>query len=732
MPIILAVAASPALRPALCQPQPAICRAETARADLVLACRADNDLHRALAGSAINCPRYGAPAEAIEQAQEGATVLILADGYPHTTTRLEPALFEKAARRNLRLYIEYPEAIPGLQVQPPRKTQWERVVVATDEFGPALPRLRILMVHGCRFTPAVAADPLLVVGRVAGFDRAVFGLPKDANPILFEIPDRRLVVATTKLSGFITGRYAPTKDWQVFWERLLGRLTGGPPFELKITPAVRPAYGPDDPLPPDAEKRSLAALTRWVRDAGLLVHRSHEAQLHKLMAEGKEMEPAFAPGQPPGDGRHGLLEGFDSAIDHDGTQSLRLVLRTDCHAEIAACMALDAVVNQNEKSRKIAENLLDYVFFTSQAMRGPRGDPGHPAFGHVAWGVVAPAWLKANYGDDDARVIQGAMLAAACLKSDRWDEPMMRSLLANLRTTGRLGFRGGRIDIGPLEQHGWKHFHDAQTVHFSPHYEAAIWACYLWAYRHTRHEPFLQTATAGIRRTMEAYPDGWVWRNNLERVRMIHALAWLVRVEDTPRHRAWLKRLCDDLLACQDPATGAITEVIGTTGQAHFLPPTSNEEYGTREMPIIQDNTNKASDQLYVTGFSLLVLREAAAVLNDPKLKSAEDKLAGYLCRIQIRADRLPAFDGGWFRAFDLNRWEYWASSGDAGWGAWSLEAGWGQAWAAAAMGLRSLNTTLWDLTANSRIALHLGPVQQLMAVNKGGPWTPQTQPAGE
>lgn len=712
--------------------RPAVCRAGGGSLGLVFDCRADNDLYRVLTASGISCPRYGTAEEAIAKAPPGTTVLILADEYPRTTTRLDPDLFDKAAARNLRLYVEYPASIPGLQVGAPRRTQWERVVVSSDVFGEALPRLRILMVHGCQFTPMAGADPLLVVGRVAGFDKAPFGLPKEASPLLFEIPARRLVVATTKLSGFVTGRYAPTKDWQVFWEQMLGRLANSSPVALKVTPRVRPAYGPTDSLPPDAEKRSLAALTRWVVDARLLVHPSMEPEIHKRLAGNGEMWPVPGPETPSGDGSHGLLEGFDSAIAWDGSQLQRLPLRSDCHAEIAACMALNWVVNKDADSRKTAENLLDYVFFTSEAMRGVRGNPEHPAFGHVAWGMVAPLWQIANYGDDDARVIESAIVAGACLRTDRWDEPILRALLANLRTTGKLGFRGGRVDIGPLEKLGWRHFHDAATVNLSPHYEAGMWACYLWAYHHTHYAPFLEKTKIAIRKTMEGYPDQWPWRNNPERVRMIHCLAWLVRVENTPEHKRWLKRMCDDLLACQDDSTGAIAEVIGATGSGHYLAPTSNEEYGTREMPIIQDNGDAASDQLYVTGFTLLVLHEAAAVMDDPKLKEAEDKLAAYLCRIQTRSAEIPYLNGGWFRAFDFKRWEYWASSGDAGWGAWSMEAGWGQAWAAAAMGLRATKTTIWDLTADSKIGVHLAAVQQLMAVNKGGPWVPPPQAGGK
>jgi len=135
------------------------------------------------------------------------------------------------------------------------------------------------------------------------------------------------------------------------------------------------------------------------------------------------MGPAFGPDVLAGDGRNGLLEGFDSAIDADGSQRRRLPLRSDCHAEMAACLALDWVVNKNENNRRIAENLLDYIFFRSEAMRGPRGNPEHPAFGHVAWGMVAPAWKIANYGDDNARIVEGAIVAAACLAFLKCGDP---------------------------------------------------------------------------------------------------------------------------------------------------------------------------------------------------------------------------------------------------------------------------------------------------------------------
>jgi hypothetical protein len=108
-------------------------------------------------------------------------------------------------------------------------------------------------------------------------------------------------------------------------------------------------------------------------------------------------------------------------------------------------------------------------------------------------------------------------------------------------------------------------------------------------------------------------------------------------------------------------------------------------------------------------------LHEAAAATNEQIYRDAEDKLAQYLCRIQIRSERHPELDGGWFRAFDFNRWEYWASNADAGWGAWSIETGWTQSWITAVLGLRQIKTSLWDYTKESKIELNFDSLRKQM-----------------
>src|SRR5205085_9861472 len=113
------------------------------------------------------------------------------------------------------------------------------------------------------------------------------------------------------------------------------------------------------------------------------------------------------------------------------------------------------------------------------------------------------------------------------------------------------------------------------------------------------------------------------------------------------------------------------------------------------------------------------------AACGDANLKHAENNLADFLCRIQSRSEKQPYLDGGWFRAFDYKRWDYFASSADAGWGAWSVEAGWAQAWTAAVLALRQRNTTFWDFTATSHVKDQLDRARAELSRNDGRRWTP-------
>jgi hypothetical protein len=661
-------------------------QAHAAPLKLTFACQADNDLYRVMTSDGVAYPRYDRPAEAISAAAEGSGVLILADGYPKQPTAIDPALLETAAEKKLRVYLEYPAALPGLTFDKPRGTKWERAVVASDFFGGDLKPMRILAINALQFLPVAVDKPHIVAARVAGFDTAPYGLPEKTFPLLFTYRDN-VLVATTKLSHFLTARYAPQDAWQTVWTSMLAWLCPNEKVaRLTWTPLVRPAYGRDEPLPAGYEAQAFRRGVEWFLKSNLL----------------------WPTGGPESDGSQGIGEAPLSTIKLDGSQTMSRARRGDCNGESAMALAFGGKLLDNSRYATIAKNLLDFYYYTSTACKNERGDPKNGAYGLIAWGIDSQAAYVANYGDDNARLLLGTLATAALTGDDRWDEPVLRCLLANLRTTGRLGFRGPRIDIPDLTKRGWEHYFKRTFTYYSPHMEAYPLACYLWAYQQTGDTLFYDRAETALGMLMNEYTDGWRWMNGLaqERARILLPLAWLVRVKDTPEHRAWLLKAVDGLLALQAPC-GAIREELGKAQGAIYPAPKTNEAYGTTEAPLIQENGDPVSDMLYTTNFAFLGLHEAAAATGDPRIRKAEDKLAEFLCRIQVRSEAQPSLDGGWFRAFDYERWEAWGSNADAGWGAWAIESGWTQAWITSVLAMREMNTSLWDLTKNSQIERH-------------------------
>ncbi|MFM7816906.1 MAG: hypothetical protein ACKPGI_08055, partial [Verrucomicrobiota bacterium] len=246
---------------------------------------------------------------------------------------------------------------------------------------------------------------------------------------------------------------------------------------------------------------------------------------------------------------------------------------------------------------------------------------------------------------------------------------------------------------------GWEGHFNGSHEDLSPHFQAYVQACLIWGANATGSPLLRERATRGIRRLMEVYPQGWSATNdqfNQERARMLLPLAWLVRVEDTPEHREWLRRVALDLTSDMDPSGAILTKIRQG--------PTSNGAYGTAETTLIQENGDPNTDLLYTANFALVGLHEAAAATGEGLYCDAEDRLARFLCRIQIRSDAQPQLDGGWFRGFDYRRWEYWGSDADVGWSLYSMETGWISGEILSVLALRQMQTSVWDLTRGTAI----------------------------
>ncbi len=693
--------------------------ARSAAADapaLVLCGRPDNDLCVVLQASRVPHARCDTPAQAVQAAAAGAGVLLLADGYPAATTPVDAALFAEAARKKLRVYVEYPAMLPDLSIGPARTAGWERTVVASDAFGPELARMRLLMVQDCRFLPLEAAAPHLVLARVAGYNTAAFGLPKDnVWPMLFEHPRGNLLVSTTKLSQFVTARYAPADAWPAVWRMILGWVSAGAAVpELKWTPTVRPSFGKTERLPRAAGRLAVARGVEWYSGGRLLIHPDWQKLMDTAGRYHDRTGPGPGPDLPPGDGTLGLLEAYSSRIDWQGRQPVRWFTRADCNSEAAMALALRSVMDGDARSKAVATNLLDFVLLRSNLQQGPRADPASPCYGLLGWDT-RPEGAVVHYGDDNARAILGQVAVACALKSDRWDDAILRCALANFRLTGPAGFQTARIDEPQLLERGWRWYWESSDgrwggVRECPHYQAYQWAVRLWLYDKTRFAPLLQRTERALRHMMRVYPAGWqaeCAREEGERCRMLLPLAWLVRVADTPEHRGWLRQVADYVLADQDAAGAIRQRVTGGGG--------GNESYGTGECALIHANGDPSTDLLYGGNFGFLGLHEAAAATGDADLRAAAAKLADFMIRAQVRSSARAELDGAWFRGFDSERWDYWGSNGDIGWGVWATETGWTQGWIASVLAMRELKTSFWELTQGSQIARHFDAVRSQM-----------------
>jgi hypothetical protein len=675
---------------------------------LYLVGEGESDLSRILIDGQVEFEKCETLDSGVKRAMPKEGILVLADGYPKSTTHVDLGALSAAKALGVRVYVEYPNELPNQRVVGVGNTELERVVCATDAI-PGLDLNRILMVHNCRYVRVDAPDPVLVLGRVAGFDRAVYGIPDTAVPLLYAHAQGNLLVATTKLSHVQTGRYAPPDAWMSVWQWILSWLTREVAHPLSWKPLVRPNLSRFDALPPDAEAIALDRAIAWYDRAKLFVHAEwkHEADSRVVdFPDGTGIGPDSD--WPVGDGSLGMIEGASSGILPDGSQNWRYFLRNDCIGESAMSLAFHSLTRKDKRTGEIAANLNDFIYTHSDFAGGPRGNPDSPSYGLVRW-HNADADGGIYYGDDNARSALGTIATATLLSESRWDKPLLRCLLANLRTTGPSGFRSGRMSDDQLQEKGWEHFREDDRVNIAPHYECWLWACFLWAYDRTGYKPFLDRPLRAIRTTMEAYPDGWKWTNGFqqERARMLLPLSWLVRIDDTEEHRGWLKSVATDLLKEQD-LCGAIRETLGDSEQGRYGAPKTNEAYGTNEAPLIQENGDPLCDLLYTTNFAFFGLHEAAAATGDPFYSDAEDRLAAFLCRIQVTSETRPELDGAWFRAFEFGRWDYWASNADAGWGAWSIESGWTQGWIASTLALRQMGSSFWETTKGSGVRDHI------------------------
>lgn len=673
-----------------------------------------NDLVRQLDSEGFTLRRFSDPLTAVNTLQKGSALLLLADNYPSALNHIKATVIDIARQKNLRVYIEYAYPLQEwIADDSIHIAKLERGVVSAPHLGNKLRSMDLLGINDCHYLSAKADNPLLVLGKVAGFDRAEYGIADiETYPLLFE--KQNLLVATTKLSNFRTGRYGPSASWKALWEYIIGRMTDRSDLQFKNWLSdVTPSYTAVETLPKEARKEAVNKGAQWFYNGRFFVDSSWKDRWLKYQGDGTgPFGPPVPQSSPNGDGSLGILEGHASNIYWDGSEQYRYWVRNDVQGEVSFALAAAGKLLNNQSYTATARRLAQFIFKGSNFRAGPRADKNSPVYGLLGWSVTHPYVF---YNDDNARSILGLIGSAAFSGHHEWDKEIVENILSNLRTSSKQGFQGGRLEQADILKNGWQYYWNRDLINPHPHFESWMWACYLWLYDKTGYAPLLEKTKTAIRLTMEAYPDKWNWTNGIqqERARMILPLAWLVRIEDNAEHRRWLDMVVTKLLENQQ-SSGAIREELGG-GNGMFGSTKSNKEYGLHEAPLIFENGDAVADMLYTSNFAFFSLNEAAKATGNEKYAVAVGRLSDFLTRIQVKSNKHKDVDGAWFRAFDYQRWDYWASNADAGWGAWSTLTGWIQSWIVATQVLVEQRQSYWDITKKTGVNQHMKEAVDVM-----------------
>lgn len=680
-----------------------------------------NEVYQLLKSEGFKLIIFDSPEVMIENATNGSGAVIVCDTYPMCPLEITQETYKLAQQKKIRLYLEYPDKLPDLCVEKETfHASLERGVITSDKLMNLEP-MDIIGVNDCYTRVAKVNDPLIVLARVAGFDQAEYGIEDvESYPLLCEKDN--ILVAFTKLSNFRTGRYEPLGAWQSVWKYIISFVTNDSDFTFSTEwPSdVRPTYSREQSLPADAGKDMISRGLEWFFNGRFFIDPSWKKL--QLERQGDGLMPvarALPADSKVGNGSMGILEGHASNIYYDGEQDFRYWLRADVQGEVAFALAAGGKSLNNSTYEEVSKNLMEYVLKKSAFRAGKRIDPSSPVYGLIGWSDTHPYVF---YADDNARLVLGLIGASAFMDYDRWNKEIIENILANFRLSNVNGFfgNGGRLEEPQILEKGWQYYAKRlELVNPHPHFESWMWACYLWLYDKTGYQPLLEKAEKAIRLTMENYPEGWKWTNGIqqERARMILPLAWLVRVQDTSEHREWLDQVVSRLLENQQ-ISGAIREELGNSSTGTFGKAKSNKDYGVTEAPLISHNGDPVADMLYTSNFAFFSLNEAARATGNTQYQEAVEKLSDFLIRIQVKSDRYAHLDGAWYRAFDYNRWDYWASNADHGWGAWSTLTGWIQSWIIGTQVLIEDDTSFWDKTKGVSMKPHMDEVIQTMFGN--------------
>ena len=558
--------------------------------------------------------------------------------YKSLDSRLREKL-ENEAERGKKIFFEAIESWGGLYCAPAVSTVRSRLIaidscIAGLSVGDLLDDESNLSMrpwynlpHGMRHI-LVYREQIIAHEHIKNADKEE--LMKNSACGLFLVGEN-VMMSSFVLRNFNRARFAPRESWQKVIKFLAQWLTGS-----------LPSYMPDPVLThkTDCDLSDDAVFEKHRREAISLGIK----WLERFLID---------------DGLGGIREGLRHSINSEGIQECAESVRTDCTGEASGAFRFYGRLYNDEKAKKIADNLESFVFGPMLVKKGLFD-------GMLRW--TESAW-QVCYQDDVSRAVLPTLYSSFYFgKNDHLDDAF-RALDFLVRTTAKDGCRVSRTDAPMLSEQKIKELADAEHGLPSAHYNAYYHAALLMAYYCSKREIYLETAKKGLERIMSLYPDTCREQSETEEMcRLILPLALLFGITGEQKHRDMLYRVADDLERLKHESGGYYEWDTG------YRAACSRESTG--ECSLLTENGDPIADLLYSVNWLPIGFAMAYGVTGDERFFGSWKEIAKFFIKSQVISNN-ESINGSWCRAFDMERKEIYGCPHDVGWAANCSESGW-------------------------------------------------------
>ncbi|WP_438349308.1 hypothetical protein ACP8HI_01030 [Paenibacillus sp. FA6] len=379
---------------------------------------------------------------------------------------------------------------------------------------------------------------------------------------------------------------------------------------------------------------------------------------------------------PIADGSEGVYENI-----HSVTSQLSPDRRPDCHAHTALMLHLYGRWTNDMQSLDASDRILHYLF--DQGYQDM--DPTSPSYGFFKWYDFPGKYPHQLFTDDNAWVCFVLLYVYRKTGKEIYRERGMLIAEGLLSTQRQDGLRPNVLTRAQLSEIG-KEGAAKLDPSLNPHFESITHAAFIQAFLVTGEETYLESALLGSRALLAKWDElKFMYSRTSGVTRLLLPLGFLCKYDQTGEIEAGLRRTMD-YLSVHQHRLGGIEEADNP----------DPERFGQEDAGVYIANGEGIADQLYTNNFLVMNSWESWRSTGNPQYKMLHEEVSAFMRSIQIRSAD-GRYDGGWMRAFDLNKGEYFGNNGDTGWGPYCMESGWTNAITSAGLLLAMLDESLFD-----------------------------------